>query len=240
MMEETITFQLTLVRHGEAESNLKGGCTHGATESPLTELGRQQAQKVAARLKDEKFDMVYSSDLSRAYDTCLAIVGGDPKVIVKDELLRERGFGRFEGQPNSVLTAVIDEAKKEGMSWSEAFYNLKDDTMEKEEDMEKRLTTVLDKVIGKVVEGGRDGTSVLIAAHGLVNRAYVLYFIRNFKNDLPLLSEIQYQHSPNTGVTRVNLVVDKLTGRIKEVRKVLLYCGSHLDADYKGSFHEKK
>merc|ERR1711962_279730 len=76
---DTITFHLTLVRHGQAESNLKEGVTHGCTESPLTEMGRSQAQQVGARLRDEKFDLVYSSDLSRAYDTCLAITG-DPEV----------------------------------------------------------------------------------------------------------------------------------------------------------------
>ena len=89
----------------------------------MTEVGRSQAQQVGARLRDEKFDLVYSSDLSRAYDTCLAITG-DPEVIIKDQLLRERDFGRFEGQPNSVLVSVIDKEKEEGMSWSEAFYKV--------------------------------------------------------------------------------------------------------------------
>ena len=112
--------------------------------------------------------------------------------------------------------------------------------METEEAMEKRLKTVLVKVIGKVIERGTNGTNVLIAAHGLVNRAYVLYFARNFKNNMPPVSEFQYQHTPNTGVTKLDLVVDKTSGDIKEVIKKVLNCGSHLEGDYKESFHEKK
>ena len=94
--------------------------TRSCTESPLTELGRSQAKKLAARLQNEKFDLVYSSDLSRAYDTCLAITG-DPEVIVKDQLLRERDLGRFEGQPTSVLRNAVDSVKEDGMPWLEAF-----------------------------------------------------------------------------------------------------------------------
>ena len=116
----TFLFKENFNSSGQAESNLKGGATHSYTESPLTELGRLQAKKLGARLQDEKFDLVYSSDLSRAYDTCLAITG-DPEAIVKDQLLRGRDFGRFEGQPNSMLDNAVDKVKEEGMTWLEAF-----------------------------------------------------------------------------------------------------------------------
>ena len=58
-----------------------GGVLNSATETPLSELGRSQAMKVGQRLQDEAFDLAFSSDLSRAYDTALAIVG-DLEVIV--------------------------------------------------------------------------------------------------------------------------------------------------------------
>jgi len=217
---------------GQAESNLEGGVTRSCNESPLTELGRSHAKKLAARLQNEKFDLVYSSDLSRAYDTCLAITG-DPEVIVKDQLLRERDLGRFEGQPTSVLRNAVDSVKEDGMPWLEAFCKISDDTMETEEDMEKRLKTVLANVIDKVLDGERDEVNVLISAHGFVVRAFALYFAQNFKNNMLPVSEFQYQHIPNTGVTKLDLVVDKSSGEIKEVIQKILFCGQHLQEDYK-------
>ncbi|NNL65265.1 MAG: hypothetical protein HKP30_03380, partial [Myxococcales bacterium] len=40
---------LTLVRHGETAANLTG-VWHGSTDTPLTERGRRQAERVAEHL----------------------------------------------------------------------------------------------------------------------------------------------------------------------------------------------
>ena len=104
--------------------------------------------------------------------------------------------------------------------------------METEEDMEKRLKTVLAKVIDKVLECERDGANVLISAHGFVVRAFAMYFARNFKSNMVPVNEFQYQHIPNTGVTQLDLVVDKSSGEIKEVIQKVLFCGKHLKEDY--------
>ena len=114
---------MCFVFSGQAECNLEDGILHSSTESPLTALGRAQAAKVGERLKDEKYDLVYSSDLSRAYDTGLAIVG-DPSKMIKDTQLRERDFGIFENQPNSVFMEAVEKIRPEGQSWSEAFYKV--------------------------------------------------------------------------------------------------------------------
>ena len=84
---------------------------HGNSESPLTEEGKRQAAKVAESLRNEVFDAVYSSDLSRAYDTALAIVGADRGHTIETEpLLRERDFGRFENAPWSVFKQAVAKA----------------------------------------------------------------------------------------------------------------------------------
>ena len=86
---------------------------NSASETPLSEVGRSQALKVGQRLQDEAFDLTFSSDLSRAYDTALAIVG-DPGVIIKDPLLRENDMGRFENQPLRMMIDAIMNIKLEG------------------------------------------------------------------------------------------------------------------------------
>jgi len=236
----SLSFNLTLVRHGQAEKNLEGGILHGSTESPLTELGCAQAAKVGERLKDEKYDLVYSSDLSRAYDTCLAIVG-DPNRIIKDTTLREKDFGKFEGQPNKYFKEELEKTRSEGQSWSEAFYQFEESTMETYEQVETRTKTFLSELIKNLVSDGNDGVGVLVAAHGLVIRGFVLHIMKDFKNDLPPLNEFQYQHCPNTGVTKVKFCVDRESGAITQVTKDCLYCDKHLSiSQMSASFHEKK
>ena len=41
--------------------------------NPLTEKGKEQAAKLAMRLANEKFNLVYASDLDRAWDTAETI-----------------------------------------------------------------------------------------------------------------------------------------------------------------------
>ena len=57
--------KLILVRHGETNEN-KNKIVQGFLNTTLSKIGIQQAKKVANRLKDEKIDFAYSSDLDRA------------------------------------------------------------------------------------------------------------------------------------------------------------------------------
>lgn len=89
--------ELYLVRHGETLWN-KELRIQGHTNSSLTELGIEQAQRVAERLKDIPFDAIYSSDLDRAKKTAEYIHIFHPNLqIIEKYELRERNFGRLEG-----------------------------------------------------------------------------------------------------------------------------------------------
>ncbi len=61
---------------------------------PLNDKGLAQADQLAERLKDERFDLIYSSDLSRALVTAQRITHQD---IHPDPRLREIHFGEWEG-----------------------------------------------------------------------------------------------------------------------------------------------
>lgn len=87
---------LLLVRHGETEWN----ATHrwqGFTGPPLNELGRQQAQELADKLRSTAIDAVYSSDAVRALETAEVVVAARGLEVQQDARLREVNFGEWEG-----------------------------------------------------------------------------------------------------------------------------------------------
>ena len=86
--------KLFLVRHGQSAANL-GRYFAGQGDTPLTELGRQQAAGIRDVLKDIPFDRVYSSDLSRAIGTQkLALPGAED--VIRTPLIREIHVGELE------------------------------------------------------------------------------------------------------------------------------------------------
>jgi 2,3-bisphosphoglycerate-dependent phosphoglycerate mutase len=87
---------LVLVRHGETSWNAEGRI-QGHMDIALSRLGIAQAQAVGKRMAGENFDVVYSSDLIRAYHTALPAVPDPDRTIVRDQRLRERHLGVLQG-----------------------------------------------------------------------------------------------------------------------------------------------
>lgn len=94
-----------LVRHGETEWNKKG-ILQGWLDSPLTDIGVQQAELLGRTLHTMNIDVVYSSDLGRAIQT--ASILAPTKPIVKDARLREIYLGEWQGQKISRLDSLPD------------------------------------------------------------------------------------------------------------------------------------
>lgn len=87
---------LVLVRHGETMWN-RAGRVQGTTDSPLSPLGRAQAQAVGAAIA-AGVEVLVSSDLGRAHDTARAIAAAEGTLAIQlDQRLRERCYGVLEG-----------------------------------------------------------------------------------------------------------------------------------------------
>lgn len=56
-----------VVRHGQTEEN-NNRIIQGQQDTLLNQVGIDQAERVAGVLKCVQFDLIYSSDLKRAYD----------------------------------------------------------------------------------------------------------------------------------------------------------------------------
>jgi 2,3-bisphosphoglycerate-dependent phosphoglycerate mutase len=92
--------ELLLVRHGQSEDAVEGQefeRLEGHADPPLSALGREQAQRLAARLVTEHIDAVYVTSLRRTAETAapLAAATGHEPVVEHD--LREIYLGDWEG-----------------------------------------------------------------------------------------------------------------------------------------------
>jgi probable phosphoglycerate mutase len=86
--------EIWLVRHGETEWSRSGQHT-GRTDLPLTEVGREQALKLAPKLREQTFQRVFTSPLQRAHETA-RLAGLDQ--AEPDPDLMEWHYGDLEGR----------------------------------------------------------------------------------------------------------------------------------------------
>lgn len=103
--------RLYLLRHGQTEFNVKK-LVQGRCDSPLTDLGRQQAEMAAAWLKAHNVipDKVASSPLGRAMDTASLVATellGQNAAVEPCEGIIERCYGTFEEGPHDALPTDV-------------------------------------------------------------------------------------------------------------------------------------
>jgi broad specificity phosphatase PhoE len=92
--------KLWVVRHGATEWSEAGRHT-GRTDIPLTEAGREAARGLARTLGGVPFELVLTSPLSRAAETC-ALAGFGDRAEPTDDLL-EWDYGEYEGRTTSEI-----------------------------------------------------------------------------------------------------------------------------------------
>ena len=142
---------LWLIRHGETQWSLSGAHT-GRTDLPLTAAGRENAAAVGRFLAGRRFDLVLTSPLARARETCrLAGYAAQGQI---EPNLREWDYGDYEGRS----TAEIQRERPGWSLWSDGVAN-----GESIDQVAARASSVIDRTSG--AEG-----DVALFAHGHVLR----------------------------------------------------------------------
>ncbi len=105
--------RIIAIRHGETAWNVDTRI-QGQLDIPLNDTGRWQAERLARALAArEAIDVVYTSDLLRAWETARPVAEATGAPLHTDEGLRERGFGSFQGKTFTEIEAAMpDEARR--------------------------------------------------------------------------------------------------------------------------------
>nr|WP_256223611.1 histidine phosphatase family protein [Paenibacillus sp. 1_12] len=86
-----------MVRHGQTEWNVQHKF-QGHQDSPLTELGIQQAKWLGESFKNERIDIIYTSSSFRAVRTAELIRQAREIEIRQSDALKEMNLGDWEGR----------------------------------------------------------------------------------------------------------------------------------------------
>jgi broad specificity phosphatase PhoE len=108
--------ELLLARHGETEWSATGRHT-GRSDLPLTERGVQRAGRLRPLFGRRSFELVLSSPLRRAIETC-ELAGLGDRAELRDDL-HEWDYGDYEG----MTTAQIHESRPDWSLWRDGAPN---------------------------------------------------------------------------------------------------------------------
>ena len=154
--------KLILVRHGQSQSNVVRRF-NGQTDSPLTELGKEQAELTAKFIKDNfKIDKVYASDLQRAYYTGQKIAEYSNVPIDKSVGMREIFVGEWEDKGNDFLLKR-DDFKL----WITDIVNTEPENGETVRDFSKRILDTINKIVNE-----NPDKTIVVATHATPIRVF--------------------------------------------------------------------
>ena len=142
-----------IVRHDKTDWNIEGRI-QGHTDIELNDIGRKQAKEVKEKLKNIKFDLVFSSPLKRTLETARIITDHD---IIIDERLIERCNGILEGKKKSEI-GNID-------------YNDPSNNIESTEHLQERVDSFFNEIMDKYKD-----KNILIVTHGGVSINIRIFF----------------------------------------------------------------
>ncbi|AZN41034.1 histidine phosphatase family protein [Paenibacillus albus] len=169
---------IAFVRHGITDWNYERRA-QGQSDIPLNGEGRQQAITLAVRMQTEKWDLIFSSDLSRAKETADIVADMLEMSVVTDQRLREMHKGETEG------TTLEERVSRWGSQWESQSLGIESDELV----MNRGTSFVTD--IAKAYHGQR----IIIVSHGALIGLTIKQLIPQLNIDV---------HFNNTSVTTLN------------------------------------
>lgn len=153
-----------LVRHGESQANLENRFA-GQIDIPLTKTGRMQAQCTGEFLKNEKIDVFYSSELSRAYETACIVAKHHNLPVTKVKGLNEINGGQWENKTYPEIKKAFPENYN---VWNTTIGLTQCNGGESVEQVQQRVYATIEKIAEE-----NAGKTVFIGFHGMSLRSFL-------------------------------------------------------------------
>lgn len=146
-----------VMRHGQTDANIKGLVCPDHTDSySLNDFGKQQVSDAVKQIKNERVDLIISSDFLRAKETAeLARIafGLGEDAVLYDPRLREMNIASFAGKTWDVYHARFDKTVEN--------FSAKVDGDESYQDVKNRITGLLYEIEEKY-----KNKKILFVTHG--------------------------------------------------------------------------
>jgi alpha-ribazole phosphatase len=153
--------KVILIRHGETDWN-KEQIFRGRIDVALNEVGLAQAGAVKESLKDVKIDRIYSSPLSRAFETASVLEENRGLEVEIEKGFIDIDFGKWQGLSHE---KVKEEYNNLYEIWLTEPHNVVFPGGESLEDVRKRSMKALEKVIENHPE-----ETLAVVSHRVINK----------------------------------------------------------------------
>lgn len=199
--------KLVLVRHGQSIWNLENRFT-GWVDVPLTAQGEAEARRAGEHIQDIKFDVAYTSMLTRAQRTLDIILGvlGQKVPVIRDQALNERHYGDLQGLNKEQTAKKFGDQQVK--IWRRS-YDVPPPNGEALKNTAERTLPFFERCIMGDMTIGKN---VLVVAHGNSNRSIVMALDK-------LTKEQVLELNLDTGVPLVYEMNTDGTVVSKEIRK---------------------
>lgn len=174
-------------RHGQTNWN-KESRIQGSTNTELNDQGREDAKGLIPLMEKLRPEIIYTSDLNRAFDTGKTVADALDIPIIKEVRLREANFGQAEGM------TVPEIIEKWGAQMWEDFRRINPDNREAcfpdgetRGDSVKRMRSVVDEI-----RAAGEYERVGLSTHGGVVRNLLHSYLPPESESLPIPNCVTY------------------------------------------------
>ncbi len=150
-----------LVRHGQTAWN-REEIFRGRSDVPLDEIGLKQAELAGFYFKEIKIDAIYSSPLSRAWQTAERIAQPHGIRVQPLQGIMDMSFGKWEGHPHQEIKRMDPETYR---LWREEPHRARISGGETLDEVRERAMAALEEVIRLHPEG-----TIVLVSHRVVNK----------------------------------------------------------------------
>jgi broad specificity phosphatase PhoE len=160
-----MSLRLVLVRHAETEWNRERRY-QGWRDTPLSELGRAQAEAAGRLLANQSLAAVWSSPLLRARETAAAIAAPQRLAVRQEPAFKEMSFGEWEGLTPDEVSARFPAVYR---VWADTPHLAALPGAERLAQVRARVLAGLDEL-----RQAHDGQTICLVAHGISIRVLLL------------------------------------------------------------------